>query len=203
MTAPKPWMLEALAALERGAVVAAASESVFGLLADIAHEGAIERLLRVKSRSEEKGMPVLLPDRESWGRLVVEVPPLAAQLADAFWPGPLTIALPARPGLHERLMLGGSVAARLPGASPAAELARAFGRPLTGTSANPPGSAATASSDRIRDYFADAIRQGELVVVPDPGPGGSVSTVVVVRDGSVEIVRVGAISSRDVERAAR
>jgi L-threonylcarbamoyladenylate synthase len=197
------WMPRALAALERGAVVAAASESVFGLLADIRREDAIERLLRVKARSDEKGMPVLLPDRESWSRLVTEVPPLAARLADAFWPGPLTIALPAVPGLHERLMLGGTVAARLPGASPAAELARAFGQPLTGTSANPPGAPASPSVELIRDYFAPAIAQGELFVVDEPGPGGSVSTVVVVRDGALEIVRVGAIASRDVERAAR
>jgi L-threonylcarbamoyladenylate synthase len=197
----KTWMAEALEALERGAIVAAASESVFGLLADAAHQDAILRLLRVKSRSEEKGIPVLLPNRESWQSLVQEIPPLAARLADAFWHGPLTIALPAAPGLPEQLLLGGSVAARLPGPSPAAELARAFGRPLTGTSANPPGEPASASADVVAGYFGDALRAGDLFVVDEPGPGGSVSTVVVVRDARVEIVRVGAISSRDVERA--
>jgi L-threonylcarbamoyladenylate synthase len=197
------WMPEALAVLARGGVVAAASESVFGLLADVTREDAIERLLRIKARSEEKGMPVLLPDRRSWSGLVSEIPPLAARLADAFWPGPLTIALPAVPGLHDRLLLGGSVAVRLPGASPAAELARAFGRPLTGTSANPPGVAASPSVERIEEYFAEAIAQAELHLVREPGPGGSVSSVVVVRDGALEIVRVGAIASVDLERAAR
>lgn len=196
------WMREALAVLEQGGVVAAATESVFGLLADATRLEAVERVLAVKARSEEKGMPLLLPNREAWAALVLDIPPLAGCFADAFWPGALTIALPAAAGLHERILLGGTVAVRLPGDSPAARLARALGRPLTATSANPPGGAATTDPDVVARAFAPALASGALHVVREPGPRGSVSTVLVVRGDSYQIVRVGAISSREIERVA-
>jgi L-threonylcarbamoyladenylate synthase len=198
----RAWLSPALAALSAGRVVAAPSESMFGLLADAQSPAAIEALLALKARSEEKGMPLLLPDRAAWARLVSEIPPLAARLADAFWPGALTIALPAATGLHERLVLGGMVAVRLPGPSPAAELASGFGRPLTATSANPPGEPATADPARVRRYFDAAIAEGRLSLVDVPARGGSVSTVVLVRGSELEIVRVGAIAPSEIERAA-
>jgi L-threonylcarbamoyladenylate synthase len=191
----------ALAMLERGGVVAAATESMFGLLADATRSDAIDRLLGAKARGAEKGMPLLLPARAAWRALVTEIPPVAERLADAFWPGPLTIALPASPGLDPRLLLDGTVAVRLPGPSPAAELARAFGRPLTATSANLSGEPATADVAVVERSFARAIAAGELALVPIAAPGGSVSTVVVVRDGVLQIVRVGAISTLELERA--
>jgi L-threonylcarbamoyladenylate synthase len=199
----RPWLSELTARLTAGGVVAAATESMFGLLADAENPAAIERLLAIKSRGEEKGMPLLLPDRGAWARLVVEIPPLAARLADAFWPGPLTIALAAAPGMNGRLLLGGMLAVRLAGPSPAAELARAFGRALTATSANPPGEPPTADSARVRAYFASAIAEQKLSVVDVRARGGSVSTVVVVRGDELEIVRAGAIDAGDVERVAR
>ena len=191
------WLEPALDVLRRGGVVSAMTESVHGLLADATRDDAVDRLLAIKARSDEKGMPLLLPDRAAWAPLVTEIPPVAARLADAFWPGPLTIALAAAAKLHERVLLGGTVAVRLPGACPAATLARAFGRPLTATSANPPGEPASADAAVVARYFAHT----DLFVVGEAGRGGSVSTVVVVRDGGYEIVRVGAISTLDVQRA--
>jgi L-threonylcarbamoyladenylate synthase len=194
------WLSQAAERIARGGVVAAATESMFGLLADATNPSSIDRVLSLKARPDEKGILVLLPARASWADLVTEIPPPAARLADAFWPGPLTIALPAKPGLHPRLTVDGTIAVRLAGSSAAAEIARRLGRPITATSANPPGQPASADPAEVRAYFAAAIAADQLAVVDRRAPGGSVSTLVVVRGPAASIVRVGAIAASEIER---
>lgn len=191
----------ALAVLRAGGVVAAPTESMFGLLADATSTAAIDRLLAVKPRGPEKGMPLLLPSRAAWPPLVAAIPPLASRLADSFWPGPLTIALPAASGVDPRLTLDGSLAVRLPAPSAATELARALGRPLTATSANPPGEPATADPGVVGRWFEAELARGDLALVAVAAPGGDVSTVVVVTGDSFRIVRAGAIGREAIELA--
>jgi L-threonylcarbamoyladenylate synthase len=191
-----------LAQLEQGGVVAAATESLFGLLVDATRADAIDRLFALKPRAD-KGMPLLLPFERAWSELVTEIPSAAERLARAFWPGPMTIALPARPDLDPRLVFQGTVAVRLPGSCPAAEIARRFGKPLTATSANPTGQAPTPFAAVVREAFSGAVGDGRLVVLDDAAPGGAPSTVVVVRGDQVEIVRAGAIERAEVERVAQ
>jgi tRNA A37 threonylcarbamoyladenosine synthetase subunit TsaC/SUA5/YrdC len=88
---------------------------------------------------------------------------------------------------------------RLPGASTAFELARAFGRALTATSANPPGAAPAADSATVARYFETDIRAGRLLLVDGDCPGGKPSTVVVVTADGVRIAREGAIERRAIE----
>src|SRR5882672_5459458 len=129
----------ALSALSRGGIVAAATETFFGLLADPRIEHALDLLFDLKGRAATHGVTLLLPDRAAWSSLVTDVPDLAAHLADRFWPGPLTIALPARHELDRRVTVDATVAVRLAGPSDAARIATAFGAPLTATSANRTG----------------------------------------------------------------
>jgi L-threonylcarbamoyladenylate synthase len=194
-------MREALDALRRGEVVAAATESFFGLLADIARADALDRLLALKPRGLEKGMPVVLPARTAWNGLVRVVPPVATALADAFWPGPLTIALEAAPGVDTRLMLDGRVAVRLPGECIAADLARAYGRPLTATSANPPGLPPATRPEHVSDAFRAAVGR-TLNVLEGTAPGGEPSTVVVVEEQSWSVVRAGRIAAAEIAAVA-
>ena len=186
---------QALSALGRGEVVAAPSESVFGLLVDATRPDAIDRLLRLKPRGNEKGMPVLLPQRAAWSGLVLDIPERAERLADRFWPGPLTIALPAAGPVDRRLLFEGTLGVRLAGASAAAELAARFGRPLTATSANPPGAPPASVAESVRAEFTEAVIRGELFVLDAPAPGGAPSTVVVVEPTGVRVVREGAITA--------
>ncbi|MEO6599646.1 MAG: Sua5/YciO/YrdC/YwlC family protein, partial [Polyangiaceae bacterium] len=126
--APQRMMDAALAQLARGGVVAAATESYFGLLADITNPAAVEALFSLKPRGADKGVPTILPEARSWPALVAgPIPSLAQAFADALWPGGLSIALPASAVVSPRVALDGSLAVRLPGASPASELARRFG----------------------------------------------------------------------------
>jgi L-threonylcarbamoyladenylate synthase len=182
-----------LAALERGLVVAAATESFFGLLADAMNAAALDTLLAVKPRGTDKGIPLILPDESSWSALAREVPPAALALGQAFWPGAFSIALPARAGLDPRLSLDGSVAVRVPGPSPAADLVRAFGRPLTATSANLPGAPPATSEDEVLAALGDAVAHGHLLVAPGRSPGGLPSTLVLLEAERVRLVRAGRV----------
>ena len=183
----------ALASLRAGRVVAVATETWFGLLADARRPTAIDRVMALKERKAEKGVALLLPNAEAWGAMVVEIPAPARTLAERFWPGPLTIALPARPGLDPRLVVDGTVGARWGAASDAARLVAAFGAPLTATSANHTGRPPIATSDEVAAEFTDATARGELLVVSGRAPGGSPSTVIGMTSAGVRILRPGAI----------
>jgi L-threonylcarbamoyladenylate synthase len=182
-----------LEALGRGGVVAIATESFFGLLADAGRADAIDRLAALKPRGADKGMPLVLPERDAWAALVESVPVAAHALADAFWPGGLSIALRAAASLDTRLVLEGRIAVRLPGASPAAELVRAYGRALTATSANLPGEPPATTAEAVERSFPRALEEGTLTVWRDASPGGAPSTMVVVEGERARIAREGAV----------
>jgi L-threonylcarbamoyladenylate synthase len=190
----------ALAALERGGVLAAATETLFGFLADATRRDAIDRLFTLKPRGHEKGVPLLVPDLDSWRTLVREVPAVARRLADAFWPGPLTIALAAADAVDPRLTLEGSVAVRMPGPSIAAALVRALGRPLTATSANRPGEPPAVDPADVRTTFASELARGDLYLVGTRAPGGAPSTVVSVEGERWRVVRLGAVGLERLEQ---
>jgi len=188
----------ALDALARGAPVAAATETFFGLLVDPTKPRALDALFALKGRDAEKGVALLVPGKAAWRSLVDEIPELAETLADHFWPGPLTIALAARPDLDPRLTVGGTVAARSPGPSDAARIVAAFGAPLTATSANRAGAPAAVTGDEVAAAFPDELAAGALVLVPGVAPGGEPSTLVAVTGGRIDIVRSGRIRESDL-----
>jgi L-threonylcarbamoyladenylate synthase len=191
-------LARALAVLAEGRVVAIATETFFGLLADARRPDAIEHVFRLKGRDAAKGVALVLPDRAAWGALVTSIPPLAGALAGAFWPGPLTIALPAVPSVDARLVIDGTVAVRLPGPSDASRLTAAFGAPLTATSANLAGAPPARTDAEAAAPFADAIARGDLFVVSGQAPGGAPSTLVRVDRERVKILRDGQITRADL-----
>jgi L-threonylcarbamoyladenylate synthase len=194
----------ALQQLAAGRVVAAATESFFGLLADIGKPSAVEALFALKPRGADKGVPVILPERGAWPALVAgAVPLLALAFADAFWPGGLSIVLPAAEGVAARVAQGGSLAVRLPGASPAAELVRRYGRPLSATSANLPGAPPAVHSAAVAAAFADAIAQGVLFVLAGASPGGAPSTRVSVSEREYAVARAGSVPIADLDSIAK
>ena len=187
-------MKELARALERGAVVAAATESFFGLLADATNPRALDTLFSLKPRGSERGVGLILSGRGSWSSVVADIPDVARALADACWPGALTIALPARPEVDSRLTVAGTIAVRDPGPSPARELALELGRPLTATSANLPGEPPSQRSVDVELAFAAAIQDGRLVVGPGESPGGVPSTLIGFTGGRVVLLRQGAVA---------
>jgi L-threonylcarbamoyladenylate synthase len=185
---------KAVEALQRGLVVAAPTESFFGLLADVTSGAALSALFTLKPRGPHQGVPILLPNRAVWSSLILELPDLAQELADAFWPGPLTIVLPASPQVDRRLLNAGTVAVRLPGPCLAADVVRAFGRPLTATSANPPGATPPTRDTEVRAAFRVPVEQGRLLVAEGAAPGGQPSTLVAVEAAGLKVLREGAVT---------
>lgn len=189
----------AAAALARGGIVAYPTETVYGLGVDAASETAVAGLLALKGRDAARGISLLVDD------LAMAAPLIAGQLQDAavrlarrFWPGPLTIVVAASSRVARDLVgPGGGVGLRCSSDPVARELVRAFGRPLTSTSANPSGREPARSVAEARSYFA----QGVAVFV-DGGErrGGEVSTVVEFSKGRATLRRAGAIRVEEIAR---
>jgi L-threonylcarbamoyladenylate synthase len=193
---------QAVRALREHRVVAAATETFFGLLAVAEDPLALDSLSRIKPRRPDKGVALILPDVSEWSRWVTAIPNVAALLASRFWPGPLSIALPAAPWVDRRLTVGGSVAVRVPGASVALELAQATGCALTATSANAPGDPPATTAAEVRASLGMTIEACRVVVVESTAPGGLSSTLVAVEPSGVSVLRSGPISRSEIEKAA-
>lgn len=186
--------------LRRGGVVAYPTETFYGLGALARDGAAVRRLAAAKGRPDGKPLPLVAADRAQVEE-VAEVDAAAARLAGAFWPGPLTLVLAARPGLAEAITAGtGTVGVRIPGSEIARALARAAGGALVSTSANPSGEPPPARAEEL-----SAALRGRLDGVLDAGPtpGGMPSTVVVLQGGQARLVREGAVPFRDVLAALR
>ncbi len=134
-------------------------------------------------------MAVLLPSIDAVEQVALPLLPKARALAEAHWPGPLTLVSRAKPGLSAWLTQDGKIGMRVPGPSPALEVVQAFRRPLTATSANQSGERPVAS---VTD-LASTLRDGIDLLVQGTAPGAPPSTVVDVTVWPFVVVRVGAI----------
>jgi L-threonylcarbamoyladenylate synthase len=187
-----------VAALASGGLVVFPTESVYGLGADARSPDAVARLVAVRGREPGKPILVLVDDLEMAGAVSREVPPAAAWLAARFWPGPLTLVLPARPGLPEPLTAGsGTIGVRVPAHAAARALVAGLGAPVTAPSANPPGEPPPRTLAAARAYFGDAV-----AAYVDGGtlPGGA-STVAAVEGGRVRVLRAGSVSAEALQAA--
>ncbi|MEC0172998.1 L-threonylcarbamoyladenylate synthase, partial [Paenibacillus graminis] len=107
---------EAAALLREGSTVAFPTETVYGLGADAGSTAAVEAVFAAKGRPSDNPLIVHIARRSDLEGLVTEVHPSAAALIDAFWPGPLTVVLPVRPGVLSPLVTAGldTVGVRMP-----------------------------------------------------------------------------------------
>ena len=180
----------AAAVIRRGGVVAYPTDTLYGLAADPTSPLAVSRLFALKGRPASSAIPLIAADEfqvASWAGQLSET---AHALARQWWPGPLSLVLPALPGLCEQLLAGGdSVAVRVPAHPVAVALARAVGRPITATSANPSGAPPTARPDELVALLPGL----DAVLDAGPAPGGPPSTIVDVTTGVARLVRAGAV----------
>lgn len=183
--------------LRHGGVVACPTETLMGLLADATRADAVDAVVRLKGRAPDAPIAVLLPDAASWDRVARDVPSVGRGLAAAHWPGPLTLIAHARDDLPSALVRDGKVGARVPGSSPALDLVRAFGGPLTATSANRTGEPSARDATEVRRIFGDAVK-----IVPGAVPGGAPSTVLDVTTDPPNVLRKGAVTIGAIESGA-
>jgi L-threonylcarbamoyladenylate synthase len=192
---------QAVAVLRGGGVVAAATESSFGLLSSARSSAALDGLFRTKPRDPERGIGVIVPHLAAWLELIEPPAPALTALARRFWPGPLTIVAPAATLLDRRLLVGGALAVRVPGPSPAAQIVAAFDGPLTATSANLTGEPPCVRAEEVRAVFSRVLESGDLHLHAADAPGGAPSTFVTWADGRVSVIRNGAVTTASLEAA--
>jgi L-threonylcarbamoyladenylate synthase len=178
-----------LRVLRSGGVVACPTETFVGLLADARSAQAVQHVCELKGRDPNNPIGVLVADARWLDALARELPPRARALAARYWPGPLTLVVRAAAGLPPELQKDGKVGVRVPGPSPALEVVRAFGGPLTATSANLTGQPPARTSAEARAAFGKRLD----FVVDGESPGGLASTVVDVTTDPVTLLRRGAI----------
>ena len=190
-------LTSALAALKRGEVIVFPTETLYGLGADALNFSAVENIFQLKGRDPDNPFPVLVADRAMLDILVAEISPLAEKLMAHFWPGPLTLVLPARDDIPRPLVnRQGGIGVRLSSQPIATELVRLLGHPLTATSANPSGQPGAHTVLEAKNYFS-----AKITIYVDGGeltsPTGS--TVAAVEKNKLRIIRAGEISREALE----
>jgi len=187
---------------DRGGLIAYPTETVYGL-GSRAEAGALAALARLKGRPPGKPFLLLVSSRTMAERFGLVFTPAARALADAFWPGPLTLVLRGGEGRLPDQLRGpeGGIAVRLTSMPQVAELIRGLDEPVTSTSANRPGQPTGAGVERIVEVFGDAERDGTLMIL-DGGTLGNVppSTLVDCTGPVPVLVREGAIPRAELRR---
>jgi len=181
----------ALAVLRRGEVIVFPTETLYGLGCDAFDEAAVRRLYDLKRRDSRKPILVLAHDMNLVADCVAAVPGAAQLLAEEFWPGPLTIVLPASSRAPSLLTAGtGKIGIRIPSSPLCLKLIGEFGRPVTATSANLSGQKDLQTVHGLLTLFS-----GKVPLILDGGVQKQTtpSTVVDVTSKRVKLLREGVI----------
>ena len=189
----------ALAALRAGEVVVYPTETFYGIATDAFAPTALERIFEIKGRDAAKAIALIAHDTAAAFAIAREVPELARRLADAFWPGPLTLVLPARRGIPDALIgPDGGVGVRVSSHSIARALAQGLGRPITATSANRSGEAPARTIEQARSALGDKVK---VFVEGGTLTGGAPSTIVQCDRDGWRLLRAGAVGVAEIEAA--
>ncbi|HLK87576.1 MAG TPA: L-threonylcarbamoyladenylate synthase [Candidatus Binataceae bacterium] len=189
-------LAQALATLVAGEAVVYPTETFYGIGVDALSPAALERLFAIKEREPDKPVALIAADATTAFALAREVPQRARRLAAAFWPGPLTLVLPAREGIPAALIgPDGGVGVRVSSHPLARALAAGLGRPISATSANLAGQPPAVELEAARRTLGSKVK-----VFLDGGTlnGGAPSTVVAVSAHRIRIIRSGAIAEREL-----
>ena len=183
-----------------GNPVAVPTETVYGLAADATNGDAVARIYEVKGRPRFNPLIVHVDGLEM-AETIGEFDKLSRRLAERFWPGPLTLVLPLKPGagIHPLVRAGlDTVAMRMPGGFMARLIGR-VGRPLAAPSANSSGRVSGTSAGVVN---ADLGARIALVIDGGPTPIGLESTIVKVEGKRLRLLRPGGLAAEDIEAAA-
>ncbi len=188
---------EAIAAVKAGGVIAFPTDTFYALGVDAMSESAIKRAFEIKRRPATTPMPVLVSERPQIDRLSIDFGKSSQMLAEAFWPGALTIVVAAARDVPAVLTAGlDTVGLRKPNHDLALKLISEAGIGLTGTSANISGEPPSKDWRVVADAMGDEL---DAIVVGECGEASAASTVVQVVDGNVRVLREGPISQHEIE----
>lgn len=192
----------AAAVLAAGGTVAFPTETVYGLGANARSTAAVESIFAAKGRPSDNPLIVHIADMKQLDGLVAEVNETARALMEAYWPGPLTLVLPAAPGAVSPRVTAGlpTVAVRMPAHDVALRLIAAAGCPVAAPSANRSGRPSPTLAQHVGEDLAGVI---DGIVDGGPTGVGVESTVVEAgADGTVTVLRPGGITAEQLARVA-
>jgi len=187
---------EAAQLLLNGELVALPTETVYGLAACYDDQNAIEAIFTTKGRPNTNPLIVHVNSIEQALELCTEAPEIAIQLMETFWPGPLTIVLPAAKHVSPVITAGQqTIALRMPDHPDFLETIRMTGKPLAAPSANPSNRISPTSAQMVQNYFHD-------LAVVDGGTcqRGLESTIIGFHDNKLICFRPGSIPLETIEK---
>lgn len=183
--------------IRKGGLVAYPTETFYGLACDPSNSEAVDLIFEAKGRPDRMALPILAGDRAAAEACVRDLPDAARRLMDAFWPGPLTLVLPARDDFPPRLLGGGrTVGVRVSSHPVASALARAVGGAIVATSANRSGQPPPSSAEEVAVALGAGV---DLILDGGPTLGGGASTVLDLTVDPPRLVRSGPVSSGTIE----
>jgi L-threonylcarbamoyladenylate synthase len=191
---------DGIAALKAGELVVYPTETFYAIGADAFSPIALRRLFQVKRREPGRPVGLIAADTAMAFSVAREIPTDARRLADEFWPGPLTLVLPARDDLAEELAGAEGVGVRVSPNPVARALSTGIGRPITATSANLSGRAPASTLEDARAGLGEKVKvyfEGGKLTASAP------SSVVTINASGWKMVRVGAISEDQLAAALK
>jgi L-threonylcarbamoyladenylate synthase len=196
---PDPAAIEtAVRILRDGGVIAYPTETFYALAADCRCEVAIADIFAIKGRDFRNPIAVIGSNTKDLEQIAASVPEVAELLMETFWPGPLTLILPARDHVSVGLTAGtGKIGMRISSHPVARILAMTLGRPITATSANRSGDRECVSAEEVAAEVGPLIR---LILDGGKTPGGKGSTILDLTTVPPVLLRSGAIPEADIKK---
>lgn len=193
---PSPSFFDPIVDLvHHGGLLAVGTESSYALAAAVSNPAALDRVIDVKERPSGKPLLVLIGERSQLDTLAGSVPSWFHAMIDEFWPGPLTVIVPAQPGLSPVLTAEtGTIGIREPAPAFLRVLLRHTG-PLTGTSANRSGQAPCLTAEEVETSLGHDV---DLILDTGPAPGNPPSTLLSVVDEPA-VLRAGPVSAKEIQ----
>lgn len=187
---------KAVGLLLSGGIVAYPTDTVYGLGADIESNVAVKRIIDLKGRSAEMGLPILISEINGLSTVSDHIPDLVLEVGRYFWPGPLTIVIPRSKNLS-KLLTGGrdTVAVRIPDHPVPLQIITKLGRPITGTSANFSGDPSTLDAIDLQGGIGIGV---DLVLESKVKSRRIESTILDLSEKVPVLLRQGAISENVV-----
>src|ERR1035437_8374682 len=184
--------------LQEGGLVAIPTETVYGLAANALNKDAVFKIIEAKNRPHFDPLIIHTDSIEKVKLHVSDFPQWAQQLANAFWPGPLTLLLPKKNSIPDLVTSGlPQVAVRIPNHPLTLQLLKSLDFPLAAPSANPFGYVSPTNAEHVAAQL-----QGSVDYILDGGPCdvGIESTIVGFEDGKITIYRLGGLAIEDIEK---
>jgi len=183
--------------LREGGVVALPTETVYGLAADATNAAAVAKIFRSKGRPATNPLIVHIADIAAAKRYATIWPAAAQKLAEAFWPGPLTLVLPKQPNIVAQVTAGKStVGLRSPAHPLTLAVLREYDGPLAAPSANRSNRVSPTTAEHVRQELGDSV---DLILDGGPCQVGIESTVLDLSGGQPTILRPGGITRQQIE----